>query len=521
MKLDRIDRLYERKKFLKIIFDKLGEKEHIRIFQCKDDFNKVTFWNNIDDLNEYIEKNIFSTNTYFNLATTDGQGGTVENLLCRYCLAWDFDKKLDNSIDAKEIMFRFNSLKIYYHAIIDSGYGFHVYMCINKTNDLKMVEEVSKAIGNLLGADPKAMLQTQILRVPHTFNFKDGKREYVNIIHQYPKETIKRYDIEALYKRFCNKINKEPDDRTTNYVTSQTNFPPCVLNLLNGVDKGNRNFALMRLISFMKLYKYNKAQTWNVIKEWNVKNKPPIKDKELESKFNYSWEKKYICCGCITNNSELQIQLSKYCDKEKCRSSRKSDVYFVAGETLQMEYKICKKLEKQQKNLFQIKGNHLLIICILKNDPEGLNTKDFKNKLTYEGKCCLSDKTISKVLQELTDNGYITRKVGNKRKKESDFYKINEIKCEEMEKFNLNYSLLLGVLYRKITTEDFKVYCYMRYRLQKGLSLSQEKLADELGIGQPVISKHIKKLIDAKYIEFKGVSFNNNIYGNNEYRLNC
>jgi len=518
--LDKIDKMYERKKFFMMLFSEaigegnnLKDNEHIRLLQT---MKKPRFFNNIDDMNNYIENNRFGVNTFFNLSTTDNKAGRTENLKSRYFLAWDFDKKNDSALDAKEIMFRFKKIKLWYHILVDSGNGYHVYTIINKTDDLQKVEEVTKAIGKKLGADPDAMLKTQVLRIPYTFNVKD-KPKQVNIIKMYPKDTVKPYDIEKLFKKYCNKVS---EDRTIKYALDKSKFPPCIVNMLKGVSDGDRNFAMKRLISFLKLYKYSQSESWNIIKEWNYRNKPRMPDKELEYQFNYIWSKPYNFCGCIiSKDTELQAKLNIYCDKEACRNKSKDDILFVEGKTIQIEYKICKKLEPQRKGVFQLKGNHLLLISIFKNNPEGLGTDEIIRSLTYKSKCCLSKKTLGEALNELSENGYLTKIKGNRRIKEKDFYKLNDIKCEEMEKFNLSYSSALGVIAKLISPEDFKIYCYLRYRLSKGLTITQDKLADELGMERTTITYHINNLMESKYLELKYVDYSNG-YGRNVYKIN-
>lgn len=506
-------RMYERKKFFRLIFNGIEKDEYIRIFQSKEDYSQVTFFNGIDELNDYCESKRFNANTYFNLATTDGVGGATENLKYRYCLAWDFDKKIDSNLDSKELMFRFKELGLWYHALIDSGNGYHVYMVIDKTEDLDKVDEVTKSIGLKLKADTDAMLKTQILRVPFGYNYKYEKLKQVNIVKMWEKN-VKPYSIEKLYKSYCGKT-----DRTIQYALKKSNFPPCVSNILKGVIDGNRNFAIKRLISFLKVYQYSKSESWNVVKEWNYKNSPPINDDELERQFNYIWEKNYNCFGCITNDIDAQAKIKTYCNINLCKSESKNNILFIEGETIQMEYKICDKIKLHKKS-FQIKGNHLLLIGILKNYPEGLNTSEILAKLTYKEKCCMSNKTLGNILNELTENKYLTRIIGNKRKKEKDFYKFNQIDCKEMDKFNLSYFAILGVVEKKISAEDFKIYCFMRYRLSKGLNVTQEKIGDELNITQQAVSSHINSLVKEHYLEIKKVDYSNGL-PTNVYKLNA
>lgn len=518
---DKIKKLYDRKTFFRTLYaealdghNNLTDNQQFRLFQKKDDFTKVTFYNNVDDMNIYIENNKYSSNIYFTLATTDGKGGAEDNLMYRYFLAWDFDKKLDDTIDSKEIMFRFKKLHLWFHCIVDSGNGYHVYTCIEKTNDLKRVEEVTKALGEKLGADPEGMLQTQVLRVPLSINLKD-KPKQVNIINIFT-DKIKRYNINKLYKNYC-QFNNTKGDRTIQYAIHNSNFPPCITNILKGIDEGDRNFCLKRLISFLKIYRYSESEARNIILEWNNKNHPPIDEKEMEYQFNYIWNKEYKCFGCRTDDNNLQKSIEKYCNKEQCTNNHKNETLLIDGITVEMEYKLCKKIEPQKEDILQLRGNHLLIICILKNNPKGIELNKIIDELTYNGRCSLSHTTLMKVLKELLEYNYITKI----KKNEIDIYKINPIRCQEIERFNLSYFAVLGVIKEDITSEDFKIYCYLRYRLSKGLSLMQDKIADELGITQQAVSLHIQNLLNEKYLEIEHEkSKNNNQYDVNIYRIN-
>lgn len=504
---DKIKKLYDRKVFFKTLYaeafdghNDLTDNQQFRLFQKKDDFTKITFYSNVDDMNNYIENNKYSSNLYFSLATTNGKGGAEDNLLYRYFLAWDFDKKLDKELNSYELMFRFKNLGLWYHALVDSGNGYHAYMCINKTNNLDKVEAVTKAIGKLLKADPESMLKTQVLRVPLSMNLKD-KPKQANIIKLYEEKTIKPYDINDLYNTYCGFTSHSTNDRTIKYAINSTEFPPCIINILKGVCEGDRNFCLKRLISFLKIFRYKESEARNIIIEWNNKNNPPLSKKEIEYQFKYIWDKEYRCFGCNTDDNNLQGLIEKYCKKEKCTNIHQNEILLIDGEIIEMEYKLCKKLEPQRKDILQLKGNHLLIICILKNNPEGMRTNKIIDELTYNGKCSLSHTILDKVLKELIQNSYITKIHKNQENDEDDMYKINPIKCKDIDKFSLSYFAVLGVIKGNITSEDFKIYCYLRYRKNRGLNLVQEKIADELGMTQQSISKHIKRLTNEKYLE--------------------
>lgn len=515
---DKIDILYQRKKFFKIIFPKLNNEEYIRLFQKKDDKSKVTFWHDVDDMNNYIERYKFNTNTYYSLATTNGQGGSTTDIIHRYCIGLDFDKKLDNSLDSKEIMFRFKKIGLWYHALIDSGHGYHVYICIQKTSDIKKVIQVTKELGNLLEADYNAELPTQILRVPYTYNLKNNKCKQVNIIHMFDKNTIKPYEINNLYNRFItiNKINNS--DRNIQYAIKNTKMPPCIINILKGVNEGDRNWCLKRLISYFKLYGYNKNESYIMIEEWNNKCSPPVLNKELQYQFNYIWVKPYKCFGCKTNDIIILNQIHKYCNKDICSNRNKND---NIEESIQIEYKIFRKIESpRRKKGMQISGNELLILMILKYNEKGLHTNELLRELTYKKKQYINKITLNKYLQKLVDEKLISKYNGNKRTKEENLYKICPIRTDDFKKVNISFFCILGVLKNEISSEDLKIYCYIKYRLQQGLSVTQSAIADNLGIVRQTVTFHINNLIDARYIDIVGKDRLYNKYGFNIYRLN-
>src|SRR3712207_6112961 len=197
--MDKLDIMQKQKKFFKVVYgdlvgegNNLKENNYIRLYQAKEDFNKVEFFNNIDDLIQYTSNRSYGINTYFTLATTNGESGQEKDLLYRTVLGFDFDKKdLGEDFSYKDIIERFKSIGLWYHALVDSGHGFHAYVCIEPNTDIKKVMELQKAIGKLLGADLNALKSTQVLRVPYTYNIKD-KPKRVNIINMFDKNTIKR-----------------------------------------------------------------------------------------------------------------------------------------------------------------------------------------------------------------------------------------------------------------------------------------------------------------------------------------
>ncbi len=216
MHLDKkhISNMYKIKRFYSLMYGPvIGEHgnlmrgHYIRVFQQNSSKSKVRFFNNIDDFILYVtNRNAGYFNTYYTLSTIKNtKNGQFENLNTRTVLGFDFDKKdFPKGFNHKDVMDTFKSIGIWYHAVIDSGNGYHVYVYIKPTTNLLKVEMVTKTIAKNLGADMKATSPTQILRVPSTLNIKDPSNiKPVNLIHFHEKN-IWRYDINLLSKKIAN-----------------------------------------------------------------------------------------------------------------------------------------------------------------------------------------------------------------------------------------------------------------------------------------------------------------------------
>ena len=143
--LKEMDKDIKVKKFLKLIYREFDEEtEYIKIFQStKENFNEKYF-NDIDAVVNYVTSKVkYNKNTYFELSTNNGSSGKSEDLLYRYCLGFDFDKKeLGEDFDHIDILNLFKQNKLHYHWRINSGNGYNDYICINKTNDVEKIKKI-------------------------------------------------------------------------------------------------------------------------------------------------------------------------------------------------------------------------------------------------------------------------------------------------------------------------------------------------------------------------------------------
>ena len=537
--MNTIENQFKIKKFLMTLYQEvitsgnnLKDNEYIRIYQNnktnevtlldfdKKDFSKVEFFNNIDDIVSYVtNKNSSFMNTYFTLSTTNGFGGTLSNLQNRYFIGFDFDKKDYNSLTLADIVNKFNELKLYYHALVDSGNGYHAYICINKTNDHKLVEEVTKTIAQKLGADLNACKTTQILRVPLTYNIKDKKKQ-VRIIKLYDKETIKRYDIDKLAKRFCRDV-KNTTDTNIKYALN-SNIKPCVAYVLeHGSKEGCNNYDLQRIVVDLRNKNKTLAQVKSICVEWNNKNEKSWSDNEL----NYQVEYMY------NNLTYVKFDCTECDKKDSCNSVIETDFNYSENDKLIMVSETTMKSLKKanRKGAKTMEGNDLVIYSILKLHNKGLYRDELVKELTYKKKCRFSEPTITKALKNLTDNGFIEVEQVGKNK----MYKLINTRNKVELTYNISFGATFECVKGNISTDELRLYNYMRYlqhkeqrenpKALKGnlFQMTQRDIAKDFGTTQGRISQMINNLLEEKLISiwYRQTS-NNNGFDYYVYTLN-
>jgi len=529
----RINRMYKQKKFFKTVFDtevgemgNLKDNQYIRVFQNNEDYSKVEFFNNIDDLVRYTTNGkIYNTNTYFNLSLTNGVGGTEQDLKTRSVIAFDFDKKsLGQDFNHVDLINRFKAIGLWYHCLIDSGNGYHAYIMIEPTEDMEKVIEVTKAIGNKLGADNQAMKSTQILRVPYTFNVKDPTRQkQVNIINQYKLDSIKRYNINDLYNRFCiNERDKQQgtEGKISSHTINNTNIPVCIERILTeGSPDSSRYNDLGNIVVTLRDRGKTLAEVQAVAKEWAIKS-------QYNDNLEYRVEHLY-------NNKKYAELNCEGCQHSKtCFTRIESDFnYPVDQPILTMTESHTRYLKaSNRKGAKKMLGNDLLIYGILKSHKDGLYRAEIEKELTYRNTICLSKPTLTKALQSLEDNGFIEVTTEDKGKK---FYKIKEIRSNIELTYNISYAATYEAVKGNISTEELRLYQYMRYlhnkqqredpKALKGnlFQFNQVDLAKDLGLTQGRVSQMISNLLFEKLISiwYRQPSKNNG-FDYNIYRLN-
>ena len=180
-------------------------------------------------------------------------------------------------------------------------------------------------------------------------------------------------------------------------------------------------------------------------------------------------------------------------------------------------------------------GNQLLVYSILKCHADGLYRDEIIKELSYKNKklkidrVALSKNTLTKTLKELEENQFITVETVSKKK----LYKVKETRNKADLTYNISYAAAFECVKGFISTEELRLYNYMRYlhnkeqrensKALKGniLQVNQADLGKALGVTQQRISKMIESLLNEKLISiwYRGQSKNNS-FDYYVYRLN-
>ena len=519
-----IRNMHKQKRFFKSIYDPLIGKgnnlepgQHIRVFQVKDDYNTQAYFNNLDDLISYLNhpgnKHL---NNYFTLATTDGQGGKTDNLVSRTVLGFDFDKKAEaDGFNHIDVMNRFKAIGLYYHALVDSGNGYHAYIMINPTDNLEQVQATQKTLGEMLRADMDALKPTQLLRIPGTYNTKQPQYKRVNVIHL--QEDIKRNGIEDLYNKYCSIRTQNSGNKATSYTLQNTNIPPCIGDILrHGSKDGNRYKDLQKIVVTLRQRNKTLNEIMATVKEWAYKS-------------DYNDRLEYLTQNIYDNLKHVKLECMSCQRYGECNGVQSEFEYPEEHAILTMTETRARTLkDNKRKGVKVMNGNALMIYGVLMSHKDGLYRDEIIREITYNGKPRLSDKTLTAALNSLEKNAFIS--CTSQRPK---FYKVEPIRAKVEMTFNISYAATYEAIKGRISTEELRLYNYMRYLhnkqqrednkvLQGNLfQINQVELAKELGITRGRVTQMINNLLNEKLLSiWHRQPSRNNGYPFNIYRLN-
>ena len=480
--------------FYKILFDinqetndfNLEECEYIRIVAIKANDKGVIitrFFKHKSEIEEFVKKYKYSFNIYIGLSTVKGQGGTESYMYKRRALMVDFDRKdypLYKTVEDFSGHIKARIKILFLHMVVDSGNGYHFYIATNQLKNAQRMADVNNALGKILGADLKATLSTQIVRLPTSLNLKDMENPkpvsiVVNNLETAP-DKFRRYNILKIeniiesYSRNIEILNKAPQTPPQEYKKCSSYF--CIeVMMAEGVNQGERNFALGRIVKYLKDIKgYTEFNALKAVQDWNLRCNPPKSPQIIEHDFKLYWDGNYKLLGCNVPNPRDQQTIYRFCDKSKCNAifeNTKNDE--VEGVELAFDNNIFYSHKKPMKR---------------KDIVRGLTGR--KTKV-----CCVSDNTLRKILTDLVDKKMII--YDNNQK----IYALTNIPNYGAGYTRYYYSATLLLVNKIITPKEYLVYLCLIRNLQTNKNVVYDTLADDLDMDKGDISRAVRGLHEA------------------------
>ncbi len=495
------------KSFYEMLFPyDLEEGEYVRILIMKGGIPDDRYVKSFDEFCRNVNENA-SFDIFVNLSTVmrqpDGKlDGTSECMYKRHVLFVDFDLK--DYPETKNVEYFAKRIKseipVFLHMEVDSGHGFHFYICIKPT-DNQLAVEVNKQIAKIVGSDENAVKSTQLARVPTTINNKNQKeRKYVKIIcdgttgdgfHRYPLWYVNSLVMPA-------KMRRDIQDKAKKVVKPKECLAigdyPCMISIMkDGVKKGERNTCLGYIVNAYRQWGCSKADTLQFVLEWNAKKcDPPKSERVLEADFNRFWNGKYRMFKCVKSetNPRRKNILEKRCCAEEC--SAKNYISPSEKYCFRISDYIFKNSETNKLSGYSI--NVLSEISRSVNKKGEITLKKLKEKLTFNRKMCMSRSTLMKCLYDLKKRGMILiEQIENS----DDGMIIRLGKKASYEKGWINCAKIAHDALKKklIKANDFKVYITLVYCLEKRLGVTYDYLSLYSGIDTATISKCVANLV--------------------------
>ncbi len=501
------------------------------------------FVRSFDEYCTEIEKRRYKANIFNGLATVvpdenGNLGSAKENQYRRQVLFFDFDRKdfpdLNDANDFTQLI-KDKFPKLFIQSIYDSGHGFHFYVSVKPTEDAEQTQtlyDLNRRFAILTKADLRACSPTQIARVPTSRNLKkldaDGKPLAVNeVLHSknYPGQVEKfhPYSIYQLERMLKEAENSDPapqefsteESPPTSYKNAYANAGACFCTeqaLKNGVEQGERNTFLGRIIFMLKGEGLSDSDIYDVCQDWNCRCKPPKNEKEVDDEIRRYLEKidQYKLNGCwwVIPDNRTSAIVQKYCDVRYCPKAYKEG---DEGSNEDLKVKIPSKLvsdRRLKKNgKMSLNANELLVMTVLHKYSEprkSFTVGDLKQRMqrNYDG-CwglCMSQTTLKKILHKLQGDNYIEMTEvpgfnGAKGAFDDTILKIGRNGKDKDENcIEFYYSTAEALIAGAITEDDFRVYLCIIRNIGNKESCIEDHIGSILGKGRNNVSTSVHRL---------------------------
>lgn len=517
-----------------------AENEYIRMIALRRDKDGnvsneagsriISYVQDFDSYQSFIYKYRCTHDVYNQIATNTGRNnGTTASQQRRKVIYLDFDLKdypdIKDALDCTQII-KDKIPRLFLHACIGSGHGYHYYVSITPTCDIESTVTINKELVSILGADAKAASPTQISRPPCTYNHKllDGTYDYENKeLWSYVKVINNRYNVGNQFKAYdlsyLTKLIKyyrqEQDNiqilsKQSHYYENSDEFPCyfCIKKVLReGADKGQRNFWHGRIINMLKAEGYLDSKIYSICQEYNARCRPPKTPHVIEDDTKrFLQTEKYKLLGCyesFRSDDPKRKFVEAQCDKYHCGTYHSGAKLSIAeGQAAILNKKLL------TRNVFRkIKGHGFLVITLLElysssYGRQGFRVKDLQSLLysTSKHRYCIGENKLQALLDDLKERKYIEIIPDRKN---PDNYKEYRLKMarrfrENHQEYIKFYSSVANALIDgKISPTDYIVYIALINNLDSRKKATYDELSDTIGLDALTpneIGKHIRKL---------------------------
>lgn len=494
--------------YLKFLFPTLENKKemgYLWIHNPSNDFKMQLYFNNYNEALELIAK-YRHNQCYIGLATTDGQGYKLENLINRNVILIDIDEE---DLDIKEIYDRCKSVGLFAHMVVNSGRGWHIYLKLDKNYKIEDVTRVNKQLVNLFGADENACTSTQIARVPHTKNFKVDV--YSSIVQA--NVQVKPYSLRKLESHKI--IEFKNNDTELQFGKIEDLY--CFKQLMkNGVSKGLRNKSLIFISSTCKYAGISENRALQYAYEFNDNCKEPQRQSEVIKTVRSIYNNTSIVKPCTQELGQ------KLCSTQcKCRVMTQDDILNKVDEDIDKDLqvgftqllfnsriKVTRKKDEVERGIMldKLTGAEILIISELKTFRNSVYTVE-----SLVEKTKLSKPTVLKSLKTLVGLGIVnaTKQSINKSAKPTNIYFFNE-ECTQRYKeiIYIGRGLFICRYNKLITDSDMKVYLALKYLQDTNQTTTQLDIERISGVRRDKINRSLTNLKKNLIIDIDKVKTN-------------
>ena len=484
----------------------------------------VDFVKSFDDYCKFIQKYRYTHDVYNQLATNRGkEKGTESTQRLRRVLFLDFDlKDYPEFHDAQDFtaMIKKKIPKLYLHACVNSGHGFHFYVSVKaNVGEFQELISLNKELVSFLGADSKAASVAQIDRPPCTYNHKtpDGydyenreKWSFVKTVNNTygVGNQFKSLDLPYIRKQLNSRKyeteTQEVLDKIDWHYETLDKYPCylCIRKVLNeGADEGQRNFWHGKIVKLLQMEGYQESKIYSVCQEYNSKCRPPKSKSEIEADTKRFMENDYNMLGCYESIEDpiKRGWVEAQCDKVYCGT-------YHNGAKISIEKGDAARIDKSvltNRNLQTMTGNEYLIITLLDVYSDSFGRRGFRVKnlkdLLYSSirkKPCINDRLLKQLLLELADKKWIDI-TPDKKKTTFDESKLKLNKrLKEFKKgyIEFYFSIANALIDGKINQTHYLVFITLLRNLSDGKKVTYAQLAEDLRMDEHNIGKYIRKL---------------------------